>query len=80
VFVLSKNNQQEIIRKMEDQRQRFSLRKYGVGVASVLIGLTFMGGYTVTAHADTQTAPVVAVQDSQNQIGGGVPTALLINQ
>lgn len=53
---------------MEDQRQRFSLRKYGVGVASVLIGLTFMGGYTATAHADTQTAPVVAVQDSQNQI------------
>ena len=47
---MSKNNQKEILRKMTDQKQRFSLRKYGIGVASVLIGLTF-SGYAV--HADT---------------------------
>lgn len=39
---------------MTDQRQRFALRKYGVGLASVLIGLTFMWGGT-TVHAATPT-------------------------
>ncbi|WP_233446402.1 mucin-binding protein [Limosilactobacillus balticus] len=48
---MSKNNTQEYVRKMEPQRQRFGLRKLSVGVASVLLGTTFMVGGTV-AHAD----------------------------
>ncbi|EDX42601.1 YSIRK-type signal peptide-containing protein [Limosilactobacillus reuteri] len=49
---MSKNNVQEYVRKMESQRQRFGLRKLSIGVASVLLGTTFMVGGTV-AHADT---------------------------
>ncbi|WP_267866589.1 YSIRK-type signal peptide-containing protein [Limosilactobacillus reuteri] len=49
---MSKNNAQEYVRKMEPQRQRFGLRKLSVGVASVLLGTTFMVGGTV-AHADS---------------------------
>ena len=49
---MSKNNTQEYVRKMEQQRQRFGLRKLSVGVASVLLGTTFMVGGTV-AHADS---------------------------
>lgn len=49
---MSKNNAQEYVRKMEQQRQRFGLRKLSVGVASVLLGTTFMVGGTV-ARADS---------------------------
>ena len=49
---MSKNNAQEYVRKMEQQQQRFGLRKLSVGVASVLLGTTFMVGGTV-AHADS---------------------------
>lgn len=48
---MSKNNQQEMQKKMASQRQRFTLRKLSVGVASVLLGTTFLVGGTV-AHAD----------------------------
>ncbi len=61
---------------MKDQRQRFSLRKYGVGVASVLIGLAFLGGYSVTAHADTtDTTNTPVVTNTQNQNGGGTDSS-----
>ncbi|WP_225432287.1 YSIRK-type signal peptide-containing protein [Limosilactobacillus reuteri] len=63
---MSKNNAQEYVRKMEPQRQRFGLRKLSVGVASVLLGTTFMVGGTV-AHADSTPAPTVATSgESQN--------------
>lgn len=51
--MLSKNNQIEAARKHQPAKQRFALKKMTMGVASVLVGLTFMGGYEVTAHADT---------------------------
>lgn len=68
--MLSKRNKKELMRKMTDQRQRFSIRKYTVGAASVLIGLTFLGGYSHTAHAATtdNSAVVKTVENSQ---GGG---------
>ena len=50
---MSKNNAQEYVRKMEPQRQRFGLRKLSVGVASVLLGTTFMVGGSTVAHADS---------------------------
>lgn len=45
------------------QKQRFGLRKLSVGVASVLLGTTFLFGYSTIAHADElkQNEPV-AVQ------------------
>ncbi|WP_295729459.1 pectate lyase-like adhesive domain-containing protein [uncultured Limosilactobacillus sp.] len=51
--MLSSNNHQELFRKQEPKRQRFTIKKLTVGVASVLIGFTFMG-LNAAAKADTQ--------------------------
>jgi hypothetical protein len=51
---MSKNNQNEYMKRMEPQRQRFALRKLTVGVASVLLGITFFVGGT-QADADSLT-------------------------
>lgn len=58
---MSSNNRKELMRKMTEQRQRFALRKYSVGVASVLIGLTLLGG--VTAHTEV-TQPTAEEQST----------------
>lgn len=50
--MLSSNNRNEYLRKQEPKKQRFAIKKLTVGVASVLIGFTFMG-MNVAAHADT---------------------------
>ena len=63
--MLSKNNLQERLRKMEPKKNHYSIRKFTVGVASVLIGMTFMemsNGQTV--KADTVT-PQVRDQETQ---------------
>ena len=55
--MLSKNNLQERLRKMEPKKNHYSIRKFTVGVASVLIGMTFMemsNGQTVKADTVTQ--------------------------
>ena len=50
--MLSKNNRQERERKLEEKNNRFSIRKFTVGAASVLIGAFFIGvSGTQTAHA-----------------------------
>lgn len=41
--MLSKNNFKEKLRKMEPRKERFSIRKFSVGAASVLIGFFLMG-------------------------------------
>ena len=51
--MLSRNNIHEKLRKMEPQKQHFSIRKFTVGVASVLIGLTFMGINSQTVNSET---------------------------
>ncbi|WP_346330228.1 YSIRK-type signal peptide-containing protein [Lactobacillus johnsonii] len=38
IGMLSKNNYQERLRKMDDKQERFSIRKFSVGAASVLVG------------------------------------------
>lgn len=53
---MSKNNFQERLRKMEDTKQRFSIRKFSIGAASVLIGLTIFGMGNETVHAAEQPA------------------------
>ncbi|MBB1062706.1 YSIRK-type signal peptide-containing protein, partial [Limosilactobacillus fastidiosus] len=53
--MFSKNNLYELMRKQEAKKQRFTIKKLTVGVASVLIGFTFMG---VSASAsDNAPAP-----------------------
>lgn len=62
---MSKNNSQEIMRKMAKQHQRFGLRKLSVGVASVLLGTTFIFGSGLVAHADETTAVVDNTAETQ---------------
>lgn len=61
--LLSKNNRNELIRKQVPKRQRFTLKKLTIGVASVLIGFTFMG---ISASADTTTQPATDSQPVAN--------------
>ena len=48
--MLSKNNYQERLRKMERKQERFSIRKFSVGAASVLIGVLFFMNEGPTNH------------------------------
>ena len=73
---MSKNNAQEYVRKMEPQRQRFGLRKLSVGVASVLLGTTFMVGGSTVAHADSTPTPTVVASSTSDQ-NQQVPTLLI---
>lgn len=50
--MLSNKNVQERLKKEETKKQRFSIRKFTVGAASVLIGVTFMGMSNQTVNAD----------------------------
>lgn len=60
--MVSKNNYSEKMRKIRPQKQRFSIRKFTVGAASVLIGLTFMGVNNQEVQADTTVAPKESVK------------------
>lgn len=63
IRMLSKNNKKLQTEKMEPKRQRFAIKKFTVGVASVLIGTTFainLGTTLVSADETTaQTTEVV---------------------
>ncbi|MBD5091726.1 MAG: YSIRK-type signal peptide-containing protein, partial [Lactobacillus sp.] len=64
--MLSKNNRQEQFRKQEPKKQRFAIKKLTVGVASVLIGFTFMGLNTQASADDTPTQPANSNDDTQS--------------
>lgn len=56
--MVSKNNRKLIAEKnRKNEKQRFALRKLNVGVASVLLGITFSvyGGGQMVAHADVNS-------------------------
>ncbi|QNQ81531.1 YSIRK-type signal peptide-containing protein [Lactobacillus sp. PV034] len=60
--MLSKNNKQEKNRRLEEKNSRFSIRKFTVGTASVLIGAFFMGvSGTQTVHAADDKAETTTV-------------------
>ena len=55
--MLSRKNYKETIRKQTPTKQHYTIKKLTVGVASVLIGLSFMGALEGdSVHADTMTA------------------------
>ncbi len=57
--MVSKNNKKLIAEKnRRNEKQRFAIRKLNIGVASVLLGITFSiyGGGQAVAHADTANA------------------------
>ena len=70
--MLSKNNKQEQNRRLEEKNNRFSIRKFTVGAASVLIGAFFMGvSGTQTVHAadtksETTTVNVNTLEQAPN--------------
>ena len=60
--MLSRNNWKEQVRQQEPKKQRFTIKKLTIGVASILIGFTFMG-MSASAHAQTTSTtdtPAVA--------------------
>lgn len=66
--MLSKNNVKEYIEKNAPTKQRFTIKKLTVGVASVLIGMTFAG--TSVASADeTPANSGAADNDASSQTG-----------
>lgn len=81
--MLSSNNKQEQFRKQEPKRQRFAIKKLTVGVASVLIGFTFMG---LNASASADEVPSQPADDNDNNAQSQAVTNLqsanvsLINQ
>lgn len=56
------------MRKIRPQKQRFSIRKFTVGTASVLIGLTFIGVNNQEVQADTTVAPEESVKVESSTI------------
>lgn len=69
--MLSKNNHNLKIKQASDRQLRFSLRKFGTGIASVAIAsLFFIGSSTMTVHADTSdgsTTTTVLTANSTDQ-------------
>ena len=57
--MLSRDNWKEQVRQQEPKKQRFTIKKLTIGVASVLIGFTFMG---MSASADAQTTSATGTQ------------------
>ena len=66
--MVSKNNYSKKMRKIRPQKQRFSIRKFTVGAASVLIGLTFIGVNNQEVQADTTVAPEGSVKVESSTI------------
>lgn len=65
--MLSKNNYKERLRKMEPRKERFSIRKFTVGAASVLIGFTIFGlNNTQTVKADTTDNTNTSTEKDEN--------------
>lgn len=64
--MLSKKNYQEKLRKMEPRKERFSIRKFSIGAASVLIGLTFMSMGSGQRVEAATTEPATSVKVSEN--------------
>ncbi len=71
--MLSKNNKQLMVEKQAAKKQRYGLRKLSIGVASVLLGMTFLGAGSISAaeneNLETATTEnqVEAVSDPLNE-------------
>lgn len=66
--MVSKNNMGLLDEKNVDKKQRFSLRKFSVGVASVLIGTTFMAtGQKALADSNSSTNQGAVEENTDQQ-------------
>lgn len=82
--MLSKNNFKEKIRQIEEKKERFSIRKLSIGAASVLLGFTFMGLSSQSAHAsevqnngNSVKVQNVKVEQAHSENIGGVRSPLM---
>lgn len=76
--MLSRYNQKAMLQKNAIAKQRFALRKLTVGVASVLVGLTFAGYNTsVSANAQNENGDPVAPVSDQNSEANNLNTKTL---
>ncbi|MBC8743890.1 YSIRK-type signal peptide-containing protein [Lactobacillus sp. Marseille-P7033] len=80
--MLSKNNRKEQFYKQEPKKQRFAIKKLTIGVASVLIGFTFMGLSAYAAddvnpgiNSGVQTSAVETSNDDNATSGGNQQTS-----
>ena len=65
--MVSKNNMGLLDEKNVDKQQRFSLRKFSVGVASVLIGTTFMATGQKALAGPNSSTNQGAVEENTDQ-------------
>lgn len=76
--MLSKNNKKLQAQKMEPKQQRFAIKKFTVGVASVLIGTTFAlygGNSNVSADENAASdASTEVVEDKATTLEGNEVT------
>lgn len=72
--MLSSDNLKEQVKQQEPKKQRFTIKKLTIGVASVLIGFTFMG---MSASADAQTTSATGSHEpiDTTQAGKPIPPA-----
>jgi hypothetical protein len=78
--MLSKNNYHEKLRKMEPRKERFSIRKFSIGAASVLIGFSFMSmAGNQKVQAATEKNPVVVTQNAEQQLNKIQSSAAAVN-
>ena len=54
-LMLSRNNHQEQFKKYEPKKQRFTIKKLSVGVASVLLGISFANGVSADTTSVSYT-------------------------
>ena len=68
--MVSKNNYQLYQQKHVDGKQRWGIRKLSVGVASVLLGTTFMlyGNHAVLADTVPTTTPTGATVQTDSNV------------
>lgn len=72
--MVSRNNIQEKIRKIEEKKEHRAIRKLTMGAASVLIGLSFMGATGRAVKATTTESEEVVVQ-TDTQVENENPAA-----
>ncbi|WP_267495660.1 mucin-binding protein [Limosilactobacillus reuteri] len=78
--MLSHKNLQEQIKKNEPTKQRFAIKKLSVGVASVLLGVTFAGtasADTTDANSTSNTGSAGAEQTDHNLVVSSASTATM---
>ena len=64
----SKKNR-NLTRNLADEKQRFGIRKFSVGVASVLLGTSLMfGANTQIAHADSENGGINSTTETTSEV------------